>query len=82
MSMNITLHDRKTKDRFSLFQTPTEVTHNILAKRDRYQAYVRWFRESRDWNWKSPNDVGLYKGHKQELRRWLEAHPDHVWGLI
>lgn len=81
MSMNICLTDRKSKTSFPLLQTPTDVTYDILAKRDRYQAYVRWFRESRDWNWKSPNEVALYKEHKKALKRWLAEHPQHTWGL-
>jgi hypothetical protein len=80
--MNLVLFDPKSRQSYPLLQTPTEVTKEILGKKDRYQAYVRWVRESREWNWKSPNEVALYKGLKQELKRWLEAHPNHEWSII
>ena len=77
MSMN--LHLTAAGETYPLWQTPTEVTDAILTQKDPYQGYVRWVRNSRSWNWKSPLDVADYAAHKRKLRAWLKAHPDAKW---
>jgi hypothetical protein len=103
MSMNIfitadrkvTFKDKNGKrsssiqtERFRAWQTPTRVTHEILASHDMKQAYVDWIlREcSRDREWPVYADddflgvgepvgtriVNEGKEHVEEFRAWVE----------
>lgn len=83
MSMNLTLGSGKKGDAaYSLFQTPTDVTFDILSQKDKYQAYIRWIRASGIFNMKNPEAVKEFEELKNNLKAWLKANPNHKWSYI
>ena len=95
MSMNLVIYaeieatfpngsKRHLTETFDPVQTTTEATYAILAKEDRFQAYLEWV-----MSWDDPADNSEeaeldreWWGQRiEELRRWLSLHESEGWEI-
>jgi hypothetical protein len=75
--------------KFREWQTPTKITHEILASKDPAQAYIDWilrdcsidvetpvFAEDDIWEEGKPVDIKIFnagKEHVEEFREWIKS---------
>lgn len=94
MSMNLVVYaeveatfpngsKRILTEHFELVQTMTEVTYAILAKEDRFQAYVEWMMSWAVDDGSEEADLDLEWRERQikELKDWLSLHEDEGWKI-
>lgn len=81
MSMNIEIYAEPKEGKhptiyFNAYQTPTNVTWQIMDSEDKIEAYIDWVLENWDVDEFDEEDdfmLNLGKYHVDELRAWLKV---------